>query len=758
MLRPPHVTLDPEDMPGRPGDPNADGLKLEIDQSFLENQVVPIDRLKHFIQVGNIAEVLSDHDLREISSKLWDGIHEDELSQEEWMRNTRKIMKMTMMKNEEKNHPWPHAANIKIPVISTAMLQFSSRMLPDVVKGKDIASYDLIGSDPDGSKERHGKRLSTYLNYQMLRKQKGWYDAHESLYAQLSVIGTCFTKTEYDPVIDEAKTTLVPYDLMVINDYVTSLETAERVGEYYYLSKRRIREFINYGLFRDIPMEALENEVKTEDKTNFEFIQIHTYLDLDGDGYSEPYIVDMHKSSREIFRITCRYRLKDIHYDYKNDKVLCIKALQYYSDTHFIKSPNGRFHSMGFGTFLLNSNKLINSVFNQLIDAGTLANTQTGFIESSIRMRKGDYRMDPGKLINVTSESARGLSDNIFMMQFKEPSQTLFALVQLLMQYVDKFTSVSEAMLGMQDVTNVSPTSLQAMINQGEMVYNSLGRRVLRGQQKELDILIRLNNEHVSPSEYVNVVGIPQYLQVQNPQTGQPQQVPNPEWQEMFRGGQFSEFITDDMNVIPIADMTTSSESKKLAMMNTYLYTIQTLGPNAPAICNLREGMLRVYDAIGMKNPQALINPPPNPQTDPNTINLMSELDMRQKHLQLKDREMTVKEKEQGMKGLEASAKIEKILADAKAVMHDAGLKSVGLSLDAHKAKLDSLNSQIDNIMKIQQTQNAISETDAKVNQLNSTTAQNAMAAQQQSAPIGLPPADLVYKEALRRGYKEKNK
>jgi hypothetical protein len=41
--------------------------------------------------------------------------------------------------------------------------------------------------------------------------------------------------------------------------------------------------------------------------TPYEFIEQHTYLDLDDDGYREPYMVTFHRKSGKIVRITARF-------------------------------------------------------------------------------------------------------------------------------------------------------------------------------------------------------------------------------------------------------------------------------------------------------------------------------------------------------------------------------------------------------------------------------------------------------------------
>lgn len=732
-----------------------DSLENSEQESFTpQSHQERMDLLNKFIDSENIADLLDEDAIRDIAMNLIDGIQEDEMSREEWCRDIKRIMKIANMKNEEKNHPWPKASNVKHPLMATASLQYVSQSLTELIVDKKVVKAEILGRDPKGLKQRKGDRLVTYLNYQLLKKQKNWMSEHERLFKQLSIVGTCFTRTYFDSVKKRITTEAIPWDLIVVNDYIKSLDEAPRITEYFYLTKRQVKERIRYGIYSDIDVDKLSHETSITDKTYLEFVRCFTWLDLDSDGFEEPYLVEMHKQSREIFSIIPMFDKEDIEED--GEKILCITPIEMYVDHHMIHSNDCRFHSYGFGLLLLNNNKMINSILNQLIDAGTLSNTQTGFIETGLRMRKGDYRMDPGRLMQVNSQNGKNLADNIYLMQWQQPSNVLFQLLGLLIQSSEKLISVSDISTGMQDATNVSPNTALTLLKQGLKIYTTIQKREARSLGKETEIVMRLNKTHVNIDEYVKVIGIEQQVEVQDPQTGQAQLVPNPEWSEMFQDkqGKFSEFTLTDLEIVPVIDINSSTQAERLIRTQFQINTIQILGPLAPQFINVRAVLYDAYKESGAEKPENYIVPPTPPQQNPQFIQQQADLAKTSATLKLKEREQTVREKAQNIKGMEGLAKMQHLAAETQKTIAQAKAIMPQVQIEAHKAKFDALDKSIGSLATINSMMNQNTEMQTQAKQDFITQNQ-----QQTGNPMDLryiPPPDKVFQEATRRGWSKK--
>lgn len=708
-------------------------------------------RLLKFLEWHNVADHMDDARKSEICERVFQGLEEDKNSIKEWRAMADKVMDLAIMKSERKDDPWPNAANVKFPLISTAMLQFSSRTLPEFIKGGEVAKYRVLGLDPELRKQRKGTRNKMHINHQILNKMEDWEDGRERLFNQLSVIGTCFVKTYYDEIDRINKSELIPYDLITINDYITSLSKAPRITEHFYLSKKDVTERIRKGLYSDVDLDLLEMDSQPFDRTNLEFIEQHCWEDLDEDGIEEPYIVVAHVSSRTLMRMVPRFREEHIEeddiYGKNTGRVTKIRAIDMFTDYHFIHSPNGRFHGFGFGTLLFNTSNMVDSVLNQLIDAGTLANTQSGFITKNAKLRNTRNFITPGKLNEISITNGSKVSDNIEMLQFKEPSQVLYQLLGLLVDAAKTFTSTTEALTGTADAQNASPNTVLALIQQGLMVFNAIRGRVLRGFEKELKKLITLNSRNVNVDEYIKLLDIPEFITVMDPQTGQPVKQKNPEFQEMFDPvtEEFIDYDLESIDIVPVADLNTATEQEKLIRTQAMMQYAQQLGPFN--VLNLRELSKEAFRALGENHPEKFIlpePPPPDPSKDPNIIALQAELDKNAKTLMLKDREITVKEKDLEIKAMEMQAKIKNLMTQSIKALADAEATNAGAQLDVYKHQLERLNSSVDSFVQIQGVKNDSEKTQADV--------QAKKEKDLPETPPGFTP-DVLVQEARRRGW-----
>lgn len=641
---------------------------------------MPTKKLLEFIASDNIAADLNEHQLSEISEKVLMDLRADQRSMEQWLRDADRAMELTRLERSPKHTPFRNSANIKHPIISTAALQFSSRTLPELIKNGEVAKYRIIGNDPDGRKVRKGNRLKTHLNWQILEKMPHWLDERDKLHQQLAVVGTAFTKTWFDPVLEVNRSELVPYDLLVLNNGVRSLEEAPRVSQFMYLSRNEIVEQMRYGLYNEEDLDTLAMDLDDPEAIDHELVEQHRWLDLDDDGYEEPYIVTIHRASGKVLRIVARYTAQDILYNTSNE-VKRIRPIQYFSDYHFIPSPNGEFFSVGFGTLLLDINETTNTILNQLIDAGHLANAQGGIISKDLRIRKEDLELERGEWIVAESATGNDLKENIFPFNYKEPSMVLYQLMGTLIETAKELTSTTEALTGMADTTNTSPNTLFALIDQGLKVYGAIQRRIFRGFKKELQKLVRLNSQYVNVQEYLMLID----------PTAQ-------EIQEMFdpQTGRLLDYDLEMVDVVPVADGNMSTEAENQLRMRQEV-TVGMPLIQAGAV-NPRQLARNAFNALQTPNIDQLVMPEPDPNApNPEMIKLQSELDMRAKKLQLEDRDMRIKE-------IEAQVGIKETMSKALKNIADAEAAEAGTQLEVYKQAFAQLTSLIDMNQNIQET------------------------------------------------------
>ncbi|MFN7883650.1 MAG: co-chaperone GroES, partial [bacterium] len=443
----------------------------------------------------------------------FEGFTHDLQSREEWDRHIDEWIKLAKQTIEPKTYPWPRASNVKYPLLSTAAMQFAARAYPSLVPANGrVVNAKAIGKDPTGQKSQVAEAVSLYMSWQLLREMDGWEEEMDKLLIMLPIVGTMFKKTYWDPMNEKNCSKLVLPKNLVVNYWAKSLKDAERISEILEMSPRKVKERQQSKLWLDVDLgEAPQPETKKpnspsvqDETTPYTIIEQHTFLDLDEDGYKEPYIVTFHKESKKVLRIAARFDETTISIA-DDGSLRKIEPIQYYTKFGFIPNPDGGFYDIGFGVLLGPINESVNTLINQLVDAGALNNLQSGFLGKGLRLRMGETRFQPGewKVVNSTGDD---LKKQIVPMPSKEPSNVLFQLMGALITSGKELASVAEIFVGKTPGQNTPATTTMATIEQGMKVFTAVYKRIYRALNEEFEKLARLNYLYVNPATYVDVV------------------------------------------------------------------------------------------------------------------------------------------------------------------------------------------------------------------------------------------------------------
>jgi chaperonin GroES len=461
----------------------------------------------------NLAKDIDKEKLEKIGTTCKEGFDVDLLSRCEWERNLDDWTKLAMQVREAKSHPWPGASNVKYPLLSTAAMQFNARAYPSLIPsdGK-VVKGKTIGKDPNGMKVDKADRVATYMSYQFMHEMNGWDEEMDKMMMILPIIGTLFKKTYWDAATKSIRSPLILPKNLVVNNWAKSIDEAERVSEIIEMTKRIYEERVRQGIFIDADLgdperSPKENGIGVADATTpYEFIEQHTYLDLDDDGYQEPYIVTFERKTGKVVRIVARFEAEDIEED-EDGKVIRIVPTSYYTKFSFVPNPDGSFYDIGFGVLLGPLNESVNTLINQLVDAGTLNNLQSGFIGKGLKIRAGENKLKPGEWIPVPS-TGDDLRKQIVPLPAKEPSNILFQLMGSLITSGKELASVAEIFVGKMPGQNTPATTTMASIEQGMKVFTAVYKRIYRALDKEFKKVYRLNGIYLNPNTYTEVLDV----------------------------------------------------------------------------------------------------------------------------------------------------------------------------------------------------------------------------------------------------------
>lgn len=519
--------------------------------------MLELDTIKKSI---NIAEKLDEKELISIGQQVLTGYQIDENSRAEWSEVVEKAMAIAKQTVEQKDHPWPNASNVKYPLITRASIDYAARTMPEIIQNDRIVKAVIVGADANSDKWKRAERVSQFLSYQLMVDSPDWEDGTDKLLQILPILGTVFKKTYYSTLEKRVVSELCVPDRIVVNYGVQSLETARRITHILSLYKNDIIERQRSGLFLDISLdEFMPEEMNGDEDFPIELLEQHCWLDLDEDGYKEPYVVTAHKESGKIFRIVQRFDKITRNAD---KKIVSITPVHYFTDYHFIRSPDGGFYSVGFGSLLLPLNSAINTLINQLIDSGTMANMQGGFLGRGLRLKNGEFRFKMGEWKVLDTASGMDIKQQIFPLPVREPSSTLFSLLSLLMQVGQDLSSTNDAMMGKQPAQNVATGTLNQLVEQGTKVFTAINKRVYRSLKKEYDKIYKLTGKHIPNSVYQTVLD-EQGVDIKK------------------------DFDMDTLDVYPIADPTLSSDNQRMSRIGI-VQQLRTINPREADIMTLQ--------------------------------------------------------------------------------------------------------------------------------------------------------------------------
>lgn len=609
----------------------------------------PVEVLHEYLQAANIADLLESHELNDIGRRSKAEYEIDKNSRSDWEESVQDALKLALQIAETKNYPWPNAANIKYPLMTLAAIQFNARAYPAIVNSGDLVRTKVIGRDDNGEKRKRGDRVAEHMSWQLLEEMTEWEDETDRLLIILPIAGVCFRKTYFDPILGRNCSYLIsPLDL-VVNDNARDLATVPRISHEFQLYPYEIEERFRSGVYRKAELGLSDGE---DEDAPHDFIEQHRTLDLDDDGYAEPYIVTFHKETGSVVRIVANFRPEDVAFN-EGGEIARIERTQYFTKYEFMPNPQGKFHGLGFGRLLRPINDAVDTTINQLLDAGHLANVGGGFIGRGARLRGGRQSGRPGEWVPVDVTGA-ALRDNLVPRPIQEPSLVLFQLLGMLVEAGKDISSVKDVMTGDAQSANQSPTTTLALIEQGMQVFSAIYKRVYRALKDEYAKLYRLNGLYLNPETYFHVLD-------EQRQVG-------PE-----------DYADGDFDIVPVSDPATVTNMQKLGRAE---FLLQFRGD---PLMRGDEIMRRVFEAASIDDPDELFVEEAPP--DPGLLLKADEIELKKREHAISEAELTLKAERQAFEIAKMKAETIKLLAEAEAA-------EIGPQIEVYKAQLQRLVAQ----------------------------------------------------------------
>mgnify|MGYP000677952783 CR=1 FL=1 len=553
---------------------------------------------------ANLAETMEDSDLDPLGLKLIDQYNEYRESRGDWEDTYRNGLELLGFKYERRTEPFRGASGVNHPVLAESVTQFQAQAYKELLPAEGPVRTQILG-DVNVPKEEQSKRVKDFMNYQIMDQMKEYEPEFDQMLFYLPLSGSTFKKVYYDDLLGRAVSKFVPADDLIVPYSANSLEDAEAIIHVIKISENELRKQQVAGFYKDIELgEPPVTENQLEDKKlelegiskdgqedQYTLYEIHTNLDLEGyedigedgepTGIKLPYVVTVAQANSKILSIRRNYKAEDP----KKNKI------NYFVQFKFL--PGLGFYGFGLIHMIGGLTRTATAALRQLLDAGTLANLPAGFKSRGIRVRDDAQPLQPGEFRDVDAPGGN-IKDQFMTLPFKGPDQTLLSLMGVVVSAGQRFASIADSQVGDMNQAAAVGTTV-ALLERGSRVMSAIHKRLYVGLKQEFKLLAEVFKSYLPPVYPYDVPGASREIKVQD--------------------------FDDRVDILPVADPNIFSQTQRISLAQSQLQLAQS----NPRIHNLYQAYRSMYDALGVKNVNAILPPPAAPMPmDPALEHIMA--------------------------------------------------------------------------------------------------------------------------------------
>ena len=570
---------------------------LEIEIIDPEEVTIGMDGLEITIGKGepeeegfddNLAEYIDDGALQSLAGDLVADIDQDKQSRKEWEKTYVDGLKLLGLQIEERTEPWQGACGVFHPMITEAVVRFQSETITETFPAQGPVRSKILGKDTPEMKEI-AANVEDDMNHELTEVMTEYRSEHERMLWSLPATGSAFKKVYYDPSLGRQVSMFIPAEDMLLPYGATDLDTCYRVTHVMRKTKNEIVKLQQAGFYLDIELpdapkdrtdiqKAKDKETGFNDLNDDRYVIYECHVDLNLDGYEDmvegddgeeeetgimlPYVVTIIKGTNDIL---------SIRRNWNEDDALRLKRQHF---VHYQYIPG--FGAYGFGLFHLIGGfaKSATSLMRQLVDAGTLSNLPGGLKSRGLRIKGDDTPIAPGEWRDVDVASGN-IRDSILPLPYKEPSATLFNLMQTIVDEGRRFAATAD--MKVSDMSGNAPVGTTlALLERQLKVMTAVQARVHFALKQEFKLLKNIIRDYTDP-DYTYT-----------PEYG-------------TRKAKKADY--DKIDIIPVSDPNAATMSQRVIQYQAVIQMAQ-MAPDIYNLPELHRGMLSV---LGIKNAEKLV-------------------------------------------------------------------------------------------------------------------------------------------------------
>jgi len=528
---------------------------------------------------ANLAEELDEDYLAELAGELIDLIDSDVDSRKDWADTYVKGLDIIGFKQEERTTPWEGACGVNSTVLAEAAIRFQAETMSETFPAAGPVRVKVLGEETK-EKDEAAQRVKADMNYELTENMVEYRPEHERMLYSLGLAGSAFKKVYFDPSLGRQTAIYIPAEDVIVPYGASNIESAERVTHIMRKTKNDIRKLQVNGFYRDIDLgepQAFHTDIEEKkaedggfsltDDNRYAMYEVHADLviegdDVEGEEIAKPYVVTMERGSSEILAIRRNWDEEDN---------LTLKRQHF---VHYVYVPGFGFYGLGLIHIIGGYARAGTSLIRQLVDAGTLSNLPGGLKTRGLRIKGDDSPIEPGEFKDVDVPSG-SIRENIMPLPYKEPSQTLLALLDQITNEGRRLGAISD--MNISDMSANAPVGTTlALLERTLKPMAAVQARVHYAMKQEFKMLKAIMAEY-APSEYG-------YVPVRGEVSAR---------REDYR-------LVD---VIPVSDPNSSTMAQRVVQYQAVLQMAQ----QAPQIYDLPQLHRQMIDVLGIKNADKLV-------------------------------------------------------------------------------------------------------------------------------------------------------
>ena len=532
---------------------------------------------------ANLADYLEDGQLQEVSTDLCEAVEGDMAARRDCADSYVAGLDVLGMKYEERTEPWENACGVYSNILAEAAIRFQAEAMSETFPAAGPVKTKILGEITQ-DKEDAALRVKTDMNYELTEVMVEYRPEHERLLYSLGLAGSAFKKVYFDPGLNRQIALYIPAEDVIVPYGASNIESAERVTHVMRKTKNEMVKLQAAKFYRDVelgdPMsffsdveeaKAEQSGVSLTSDDRYTVLEIHADINIDGvDGadnkdslqVAKPYVVTLEKGTGEILAI---------RRNWNPDDELTLKRQHF---VHYAYVPGFGFYGLGLIHIIGGYARAGTSIIRQLVDAGTLSNLPGGLKSRGLRVKGDDTPIGPGEFRDVDVPSG-SIRDNIMPLPYKEPSQTLFALLKQITEEGRRLGAISD--MNISDMSANAPVGTTlALLERTLKPMAAVQSRVHFSMKQEFKLLRRIIAEY-APEEYMYV-----------PDRGEPR----------ARRADYAM-----VEVIPVSDPNSSTMGQRVVQYQTVLQMAQA----TPQIYDLPQLHRQMIEVLGIKNADKLV-------------------------------------------------------------------------------------------------------------------------------------------------------